>query len=319
MQRRKTSGIMCVALITIFFGTMVSAGDFPTKKITIINPWSSGGTSYLMATILSTALQDNLGQKVDVLNKPGGGGGVGMLTAKNAKPDGHTMIFTSLGPCGLTPNRSNVGYNTPEDFSAVAQVTSMPYAIAVNPKSGITSFEQLLEMARKSPGELTYGTPGAGLMQHMMFSDFLEKNNVDMRHVPYNGGSEALSALLGNHISCSVLVSSGFLPHYEAETVKVLAVTGEKRLAVYPDVPTLKELGHQTIVQGTWFGFVVTKKVDKDKIEILEAAVKNALETPEVIDAFKKSNIEIDYKDSATLDKVIKQEYTDFAKLMQKQ
>lgn len=318
MKLSKLARCICVMFFIFSLGSAVSAADFPKKKITIINPWSSGGTSYLMASTIAPTLERILGQKVVVVNKPGGGGGVGMLAAKNARADGHTIILTCLGPCGLTPNKSDVGYNTPEDFAAIAQIVTMPYAVGVNPKSGIDSFEQLMEMAKKTPGELTYGSPGASVMQHIMFNDFLNNQDVKMKHVPYSGGAEAMSSLLGNHVNSAVLVASAFLPHYQAETVNVLAVTGEKRLEAYPDVPTFKELGYETIVQGTWFGFAAPKGVDKEKIQILEAAVKEAIESPEVIETFNKSKIVIEYKGSGSLDKVIAKEYTDLAKLVKK-
>ena len=306
--------IVCMVANAAF----INAGEFPSKKITIINPFSSGGSSYLQASTLAAALKPILNQKIQVVNKPGGGGGIGMLAAKQAKPDGHTMILTCLGPCGLTPNRANVGYNTPEDFSAVARVSTMPYAIAASPKSGITSFQELMAKAKKEPGTLTYGTCGAGLMQHMMFSNFLERENTDMKHVPFSGGAKSLSALLGNHINTSVQTASEFLPHYQAKTIKILAVTGDKRFPAYPDVPTLKELGYETIVQGTWFGFAVPKKTERAKIEILESAVREALKAPDVIAGFDKAKIYIDFLEGKKLDQIIAGEYANLKSLLNK-
>lgn len=306
--------------ILIFFlcCNLSHASDFPSKKITIINPFSSGGSSYLQANTIGNALEKILDEKVVILNKPGGGGSVGMLTGKRAKSDGHTIVLTCLGPSGLTPNRSNVGYNTPEDFTAIARVSTMPYAVAVNSSSDITSFQELLERAKSNPGTVTFGTTGAGLMQHMMFTRFLEHQNLDMKHVPYNGGAKALSALLGNHIDLSVQTASEYLPHYQAKTVRLLAITGDKRFPAYPDVPTFKELGYQTLVDGTWFGFVAPKKTDKAKIAILQEAVHKALLDPAVIDNFSKVKIHIDYLPGAELDQIITKEYSELQRLLKK-
>lgn len=310
---------LSTALCLLGLATTSHSAEFPSKKLTIINPFSSGGSSYLQASSIANELENIFDEKVVVLNKPGGGGGVGMLAGKRAKADGYNMVLTCLGPSGLTPNRSNVGYNTPEDFAAVARVSTMPYAIATNLNTGVHSFEDLLSAARLTPNSISYGTTGAGLMQHMMFSDFLKKQNIEMKHVPFNGGAKALSGLLGNHIDVSVQTASEYLPHYQAKTVKLLAVTGEKRFPAYPDVPTLKELGYTTNVQGTWFGLVVPKKTDKAKIAILEEGVKKALQSQAVIDNFNKSKINIDYLPGSGLDKIIASEYSELKTLVKDQ
>ncbi|KAF1076996.1 tripartite tricarboxylate transporter substrate binding protein [Halodesulfovibrio sp. MK-HDV] len=320
----KTSHIysLILALCLTFSGlAYAQAGqeaidNYPNRSVTIINPFSPGGSSDIQARIISEALQRNMGQAFNVISKKGGAGAVAMLAAKNAKPDGYTMILTCLGPCSLTPNRANVGYNTPKDFRAIARISLFPFAVAVLADSGIENFNQLLEYAQRNPNT-TFGTCGAGLMQHVLFSDFLSRQpDASMQHIPFNGGAEATSALLGGHVAATVQTASEYLPHYKSGTLRLLAITGDERSPVYPDVPTFKELGYETITGGTWFGFAVPKDTPEGIILKLQNAIKDALNDSEVQSRFEKAAIPARFLSGPELDVIISSEYKSFGKIL---
>lgn len=290
--------------------------DFPTKAITIINPYSAGGGSDFRCRVIAEILQRNWGQTVNVVSMPGGAGATGMLQAKRARPDGYTIILSSLGIASITPNRANVGFTTSKDFRGVAKITSSAYVIAVHKDSGITSFEALLAAARAKPG-MTFGTPGAGLGQHLMFSDLLDRiPDVNMQHIPFSGTSDTSSALLGKHIDAAVMMDADILPHVLSGEIQVLASTGNQRSQLYPEVPTFNELGYKTIISGAWNGFLARKDTPDALVQKLQNAIADALKDPEVMDRFQKAQIIIDYADGATLDTMIAEENEQFSKII---
>jgi tripartite-type tricarboxylate transporter receptor subunit TctC len=189
------------------------------------------------------------------------------------------------------------------------------YAIAVNKESPFNSLDELLAAAKKNPGRLTYGNAGAGLYHHLFMAGFLHSQGVDMTHVPYNGGAEALAALLGGHIDCSIQVTAEYLSNYRAKQLKVLVTTGPEREAEYPDVPTMKELGYQGTT--TWTGFLVPKKTPDNVVQKLDDIIKEALSTPEVRAQYKKRAISINYAGHQELTKTMYHQYKENKKLLE--
>lgn len=273
--------------------------DYPKRPISLVIPYAAGGSADIQARIIGESLQKQLGQAVNVVSRPGGAGATGMNSVKSSKEDGYTIILTAVGPSTLTPNANNVGYNTAEDFFPIAQITEAPYGLAVNADSKIESLEELLEYAKENPGKGTYGTTGAGLHQHIVMSDFLAKlEGIDMEHIPFEGGAEAVSALLGNHITASANTISEITPHEESGAIKILAVTTDERLKDLPDVPTFKELGYELVGQGAWFGFMAPKDTPEEIVSILDEAIKTALEEEEIKNQFENAGLPIKYLNS---------------------
>src|SRR5699024_2002320 len=167
---------------------------------------------------MTSFMEEELGQSINVVEKPGGAGAIGMNALKSAKPDGYTLIYTAVGPSTLTPNHQDVGYNTPKDFKAISQLVNSPYAIAVHSKSGIETLDELIDYSKDH--EVTFATTGAGLHQHIVTEDLLtQMDDVEMEHVPFDGGAEAVSALLGEHTTASVNVVGELMPHYKDGTI----------------------------------------------------------------------------------------------------
>lgn len=272
----------------------VDIDSYPEREIELVIPYASGGSADLQARIVADALKDEFDQTVNVVAKGGGAGSTGMNFVKGAKADGLTIILTAVGPSTLTPNSDDVGYNVTEDFAPISQITEAPYGIAVNSSSDIDSLEDLFEKAKDE--DLTYGTTGTGLHQHVVTAALLsEIDGLDMEHVPFDGGAEAVSALLGNHVNATVNTISELLPHEESGDLKILAVTSEERLDELEDVPTFKELDYDLISNGAWFGFMAPKDTPEEIINVLDDAIKSSLEEEAVIDKFKNAELPIEY------------------------
>src|SRR5690625_4332349 len=279
---------------------------YPDRPVEIVVPYAAGGSGDLQARFIADSLQKELGQTVNVVSKPGGAGAVGMNYLMSQNPDGYTIILTAVGPSTLTPNSNDVGYNTPEDFEMIAQISDAPYGFAVNKSSGFDSLDDVLEYAKIDTERATYGTTGAGLHQHVVTSDFINNlEGVNMAHVPFGGGAEAVSALLGSHTTASMNTISELLPHVESDAINIVAVTSDESLKELPDVPTFKELGYDLIGTGAWFGFMAPNDTPEEIITLLDESIKEALEEDQVIEHFDNAGLPISYLNSKDfLDKV---------------
>lgn len=298
-------------------GSTTNGSDYPSRTINITIPYAAGGSGDLQARIIAEFLQKELKQTVNVISKPGGAGSIGMNAVKSSKADGYNIILTAVGPSTLTPNSNDVGYNVTEDFEQIAQISEAPYGIAVNESSTIKSLDELLDQAKNNPKSVTYGTTGAGLHQHVVTSAFLATlDGVEMEHIPFEGGAEAVSALLGNHTTASVNTVSEIIPH-NGNGLRILAVTSEERLEDLPEVPTFGELGYELISNGAWFGFMAPKGTPEEIITTLDEAIKKALEDEEIIAQFKNAGLPIRYLNSQDFKTKVEQENVKNAEVIQ--
>ncbi|MBD1221240.1 tripartite tricarboxylate transporter substrate binding protein [Virgibacillus halodenitrificans] len=290
--------------------------NYPERPIDVVIPYAAGGSADLQARIISDYMKNEFDQTINVVAKGGGAGSTGMNYVKSAKADGHTIILTAVGPSTLTPNSNDVGYNVTDDFEQISQISQAPYGIAVNSSLNVNSLEELFNMSKDK--EVTYGTTGAGLHQHVVTSALVsELNDVNMEHVPFEGGAEAVSALLGNHVIASVNTISELLPHQESGDIKILAVTSEERLEELPDVPTFKELGHNLIGNGAWFGFMAPKDTPKGIVNKLDETIKKALSDEKVKEQFENAGLPIEYLNNEEFTEKVKEENEKNAKVIE--
>lgn len=303
MMRKK---LLVFFLLIIAAAALVACGNggdsdstedtsaYPERPIDVVIPYASGGSADLQARVIGDFLQTELDQTVNIVAKGGGAGSTGMNFVKSSDNDGYTIILTAVGPSTLTPNANEVGYKVTEDFEPIAQITEAPYGLAVNADSGIDTLEELFEMSETEA--VTYGTTGAGLHQHVVTSALVnELDDVNMEHIPFDGGAEAVSALLGNHTTASVNTISEITPHVESGDLKILAVTADERLDNLPDVPTFSELGYELIGQGAWFGFMAPKDTPDEIVQLLDEAIAKALEDDTVMEQLGNAGLPISY------------------------
>ncbi len=284
---RKLYGTLAAAFLVLCLPALaLGAAGWPKSTIKIIVPYTAGGGADLMSRALAPELSKILGVSVVVEDVPGGGGGIAMAKLMRSKPDGYTIIHTTVGAATLTPNSSDVGY-TDKEFAPIAQVADVPNVIAVHKDSGIKTLKELFEKAEKE--NLTYSTSGAGLTQNVqMEALFLSINKPGLlTHVPFGGGSQAMAALLGKQVDCGVAIVPEPLPHIQNGTFTALAITSSERDPALPDVPTMKELGY-SLEGGVWYGFAAPAKTPGDVIARLEAAFAQAAKEPAIIETFRK-------------------------------
>lgn len=265
--------------------------DFPTEQIRLLVPYTAGGPTDIAARSLAAFMEEDLGQSFIVENMPGASGATAYQELINSEADGHTLSMTALPTAVLNYLLNEVGY-TREDFAPVGVVTQVPSAILVPGDSPYEDLESLFEAARENPGSITVGTPGATNTHAAETMRITELYDVPLTVVPFEGGSEVKTALLGGNVTAGFTnMSQDMLPSLESGEIRALAVGTEKRLD-YVDAPTLVELGYPELTQSTTtFGVIAPAGTPEEVLQKLEDAMRAASEDPEVVEALDKNYV----------------------------
>lgn len=256
-----------------------AAQDWPAKPIRIVVPFPSGGTTDTAVRPLAERLSQQLGVSVVVENKPGAAGRIGYDFAAKAAPDGYTLL-AGTDSLGLQPHLDPPpNYDPIRDFAPIAQLSSQPLVIAVHPSLGVSTLQQLVELGRTQREPLGYATSGIGSSQNFAGEWFARISGLKMLHVPYRGGGQAVNDLLAGQVQVAVLGIAPLIPYQKAGRIRILAVTTAERSPALPDVPTLKELGYDVVVDQ-WMALLAPAKVPPAILDRLNAEVNTALRDP---------------------------------------
>jgi len=282
------------AVIILFIGSIalclpdLHAAEYPTKTIQIINPFPPGAITDIVARIVAPKMSTLLGQQVVIVNKAGGGGAVGIQAARDAAPDGYTILVTPP-PILLIPLiNKNSGF-TIKDFTPLILATSSPNTTVVKGDAPWKTLEDFLADAKKRPGELTYGSAGPGTTPHFIGELVKLKTNIDLTHVPLGSESAAATAVLGGHVNIAFLTLGTTRSHIEAGTMRPLAVASNRRLKDFPNLPTTVEKGFAELNLKIWVGFFAPAKTPPAAVKRLAAAISDSLKDPEVAAPIEKA------------------------------
>ncbi len=268
--------------------SILPAAEYPTKTIQIINPFPPGAVTDIIARILMPRMSAALGQQLVIINKAGGGSAVGIQAAKEAAPDGYTILVTPP-PILLIPLiNKNSGFTT-KDFVPIALATSSPNTTVVKADASWKTLEEFIAEAKKKPGELTYGSAGPGTTPHFIGELVKLKTHIDLTHVPLGSESAAATAVLGGHVNISFLTLGTTRSHIEAGTLRALAVASNRRLKDFPNVPTTVEKGFPELNLKVWVGFFAPAKTPAPVVKRLAAVISDSLKDPEVLANIEKS------------------------------
>jgi tripartite-type tricarboxylate transporter receptor subunit TctC len=258
---------------------------FPSRPITLICPWPPGGSSDAVMRAIGDALGRQLGGTVIVENKPGAGGTLGATTMLQAKPDGYTLTQLPLGIYRL-PHMQKMPFDPVKDITHIACLTGYTFGIAAVPDAPFKTIQEMVTWAKANPGKLNYGHTGIGTTPHLAFEEFAEKAGFQPNGIPYKGSAEILQAILGGQI----MVMSGtpeFAPHVQTGKLRLLATLGNQRTKQFPDVPTVKESGWNTISESP-FGIGGPKGMDPALIKTLEDALQKVNQDPALLATYEK-------------------------------
>ena len=258
------------------------AQNYPAKVIRYLVPNSAGSGADTIGRIVAGGLTQLLGQQFVVDNRAGAAGNIGAEAAAKAPADGYTLFQVSMTNAANVSLYRNLPFDLTRDFAAVTQLASSPSALIVHPSLPVKSIAELVKLAKARPGAINYASTGAGSATFVAAELFKGMAAVDLQHVPYRGGGEALTAVMAGEVSVYFAPFAVALPHIKQGRVRTLAVTSAKRLPLMPDYPTVAELGYAGYQSGNWYGLMVPAKTPKEIIAVVRSAAVAALNDPAV-------------------------------------
>ena len=271
---------IAVALCALLLSAAAHA-QYPNKPVKLIVPYPAGQATDIAARLIAEGLSREWGQQVVVENIGGGAAIPGMLAGRGAQPDGYTLLMGTSAAMVVNPAiLQKLPYDPFNDFTLIGPVFRNPLAIFANDKAPYNSLKELVDAAKKEPGKLNWGYPGAGTTQHLTGELFKQVAGVNIQGVMYKGSSQVVNDLLGNQIQLSVDGIPANLPHVKAGKLRVLASTGSSRAPQLPDVPTVAELGYPGFSGEGWGGVVVTRSTPMEIVNKVSADLRKVLSDP---------------------------------------
>ena len=290
MIRRIAAAVLALALAAV-----AHAQQYPTRTVKIVVPFPAGQATDLAARIIAEALAKEWGQSVVVENVGGGAGIPGMLQGRAAPPDGYTLIMGTSAVMVVNPAiMEKLPYDPLNDFVLIGPVFRNPLIIVANEKAPFRNVKELVDYAKKNPGKLNWGYPGAGTTQHLTGELFKQVAGVDIQGVMYKGSAQTVQDLLGDQIPLSVDGIGPNLPHIKAGKLRALASTGEQRASQLPDVPTVAEQGYPGFSGEGWGGVVVPKGVPNELVMKISRDLAKVMNDPAVQERLTRAGLAVD-------------------------
>jgi tripartite-type tricarboxylate transporter receptor subunit TctC len=276
--------LVAVLAAVLLLGTEAGAQSYPAKPIRLIVPYPAGGATDFFARLVFPKVGDALGQPVVVENRPGAGTAIGASEVARSAADGYTLLLGDAGTYAFNPTLyKKLSYDPAKDFAPVSLTGRFALILAVNPSVlNVSSVDAFVQAAKQAPGKLDYGAPGPGSPIHLAMELFKQRAGISMTPIPYKGGADALSDLIGGRIGALFPDIATGLPQIRAGKIKALAVASEKRVAALPGLPTLGESGYPGFEAWAWQGFVAPAGTPHDVVMKLNGAFAKVMADPAI-------------------------------------
>ncbi len=274
--------LFCVALFT-GFSTSLCGQQFPLKPVRIVVPFPPGGPSDYAARVISAKLPELFGQQVIVDNRPGASGMLGAEQVSRSAPDGYTMVIANTGMLTILPHlQKKMPYDAFNDFTPITNLIGGPSFLLVHPSVPVKNLRELIALAKNNPGQLTYASASVGQISHMNGELMKILAGIDLLHVPYKGTGPIMPELLGGQVSMTFSTSVDNIQFVKTNRVRLIAVTGPKRLGILPDTPTMAESGLPGFESLNWNGIVGPARMPREIVERLSRDMIRALNMADV-------------------------------------
>jgi tripartite-type tricarboxylate transporter receptor subunit TctC len=276
--------IALVLLGFLFFGSAPGrAEDYPAHPIRLIVGFPPGSAADITARLVGEDMSKSLGQQVVIETRPGAGSSIAGEYAAHAPADGYTLYIGTSSNVSDAVTNPNLRFDFSKDFAPITLLTGLPLVLAVNPSLGVSSFDQLIALARAKPGQLTYASVGVGTVPQLACELISIREHIKLVHVPYPGSPPAVTDLLAGRVSMMLGVASTIMPYVKSGRLKAFAVSTAKRSRLVPDLPTIEELGVPDFDATVWFGLMAPAATPRPIIDKLAAAANAALKSPQTI------------------------------------
>ena len=274
--------LISFAVVALCSGPVAASADaYPARPVRFVLPFPAGSSSDLVARLLAPRLSERLGQNIVVENRPGAGGSIGANYVAKSTPDGHTLLFLSGAFTAQAASLKSLPYDALRDFTWVSMATTYPFAVVVKADSAIQTVAQLIAAAKRNPGKLNYASVGTGSVFHLAGELFNVMTGTDMTHVPYKGGTEPITALIGGSIDVIFNTLTGVYPHIQANRARAIAVASLERAPQLPNVPTVAETlpGYEVT---SFTGLAAPRGTPRAAVTRLNRELRAVLELPDV-------------------------------------
>ncbi|HEY9278817.1 MAG TPA: tripartite tricarboxylate transporter substrate binding protein [Eoetvoesiella sp.] len=325
MNHRKSLKGLRATLMAVALGVVgvqpvcaqAAPADWPNKPLKLIVSFPPGGVTDTIARALQPRLSEGLGQPVVIENRGAAGGTLAEGTLARSSPDGYTMMLTADGVAANPHLHPNLPYDTFKDLLPVSLLVRIPLVMLVNPSVPANTVKDFVEYARVNSSMVSYASPGSGTSNHLFFEVFKDMAKLDIQHVPYKGGSPAMSDLMGGHVQALLITSTVAAPQLPGGKIKALAVTSSERSAQMPNVPTFIEAGYPDFKPHQWTGLFLPAGTPPAIVERIRTEFDKAMNAPEVVTRLRdlgaepvmntqKEFTELLQRDHAALGKLIK-------------
>ena len=306
---RAATGALVAWLALWHCGPALPQAGFPSKPITLSVGFAPGGGTDITARILARKLAEQLGQPVNVDNKPGAGGNLAAELAARGATDGHFIHLSAIGPLSVAPHLSKkLGFDPRRDFAPLSMAVAFPNVLVVSAAQPFRTLDDYVKFSRSKPGAMAYGTSGIGSTGHLSGALFESVAKVDLTHVPYKGGGPAMSDLLGNQVPSVFASAPSAVQQIKAGKIRALAITGVRRSEMLPEVPTIGETfaGYDV---ANWYAFVAPQKMPRELVERWNREIVRALGDPQVREQIREHGMDAIPSTPRELAEKIEREY----------
>jgi tripartite-type tricarboxylate transporter receptor subunit TctC len=295
-RRHLLGSAAALAAPALVSSSALAQEKFPARTITLIAPWPAGGSSDAVLRAFAESASRVLGNTVIVENKPGVGGTLGASAMLQAKPDGYTLTQLPLGIYRL-PHMQKMPFDPVKDITHIVCLTGYTFGLVATSDAPYKSLLEMVAYAKANPGKVAYGHTGTGTTPHLAVEEFAVKAGIQLQDIPFKGAAEQMQSILGGHIQL-MSGTTEFAPYVKTGRLRLLATLGRVRNKAFPDVPTVKESGWDTITESP-FGIGGPKNMDPAVVRILHDAFKKTLEDPKVLDTLDKFYQPVIYMNTA--------------------
>jgi tripartite-type tricarboxylate transporter receptor subunit TctC len=302
-----------LAATGIAFGAQ--AQSWPSKPIRWVVPFPPGGSNDISSRLIAERLSQVFAQPVVVENRAGAGGIVGAEIVAKSRNDGYTVLSISDSLASQPHLHKALTFDPLKDFAPVVQMSRQAVVLAVHPSLGVSSAAELIDLARRKPG-IAYATSGAGTQQHIAAEWFASAAGIKLTHVPYKGGGQAITDLVGGQVTLASLGSSPLIPYHRSGKLRIIAQSTHSRTAALPDIPTFEELGFKGVVIEQWQGLFVPAGTPRAVVERLNAEVLKALGDGKIRERFAQAGLEPVGNSPEQFAKAFRADYASYGRLV---
>lgn len=286
--------LILVTLALAVYGGSVSAQNFPERPVTLVNPYSAGGPTGLLARTIAAPMESILGQPLVVVSKPGAGSAIAATYVARSEPDGYTLFIGGSPTHAVIPKlRKDINYRGIEDFAPVGTVAIVPNALVVPADRPYETIEELVAYAKEADGSMTFASVGIGSLPQFLGVLLQQRADIELTHVPYKGGRPAVVDLVAGNVDMAFLNVPPVLGHVRSGKLRAIGVANGRRSAQLPDVPTMEQIGYPDFEMSTWYGISAPAGTPRPIIDKLYAAFEEALNMPEVYEKLNSQGAQV--------------------------